>query len=273
VHGTEDRRLSGLASAVLVAATLGIGCSSPAEQELCDGTSRETIVNGSPSESYFGLTVAQTRAIVELTEPAESGGASCSGTFVRDDWIITAAHCLGIEAGGVVPSGGQGTSTLVPLLESIASPLEDVALLRVDPATFAGAAPAPMGVLDPSDPELVAGTLVELAGYGTTETGEAHELRFVVEPIHEVDPSSIIVTGSGASGACDGDSGGPLLARGEDGSVRIAGTLSAGSPYCNDKDRYTRLDTLAGWVRDVAGSEPSGASQASSRSGSRIRCR
>jgi len=61
------------------------------------------------------------------------------------------------------------------------------------------------------------------------------------------------VDGYGMTGACEGDSGGPLLTRASDGSLRVAGILTAGAPSCLGQDRYVRLDTLAGWAQSITG--------------------
>ena len=47
--------------------------------------------------------------------------------------------------------------------------------------------------------------------------------------------------------ASAGDSGGPLLARGDDGRVRVVGLLDSGHVSCVQDDHYIRVDVLAGW--------------------------
>jgi Trypsin len=64
---------------------------------------------------------------------------------------------------------------------------------------------------------------------------------------------SIAVSGFGTTGACDGDSGGPLLIRGANGTVMVAGVLSVGSLTCTGNDTYVRLDTIGQWVQTVVG--------------------
>ena len=53
------------------------------------------------------------------------------------------------------------------------------------------------------------------------------------------------------SGACGGDSGGPLIVRGVDGAPVIAGVLSTGSPTCVDRDSYQRLAPARDWITDM----------------------
>ena len=103
------------------------------------------------------------------------------------------------------------------------------------------------------------GTAVELAGYGLTETGSSRALRFLVESITQMDASSIVVSGFGASGACDGDSGGPLLVRNPQGSLAVGGVLAMGSSTCNEEDTYLRLDPVLAWIQSTTGAYAAGA--------------
>lgn len=56
---------------------------------------------------------------VVLLENDETGGRG-SGVVIRDDWVLTAAHCLPMT-----------TANGLPIAESFAHPFEDLALLRV----------------------------------------------------------------------------------------------------------------------------------------------
>ena len=103
---------------------------------------------------------------------------------------------------------------------------------------------------------LAAGDVVELAGYGLTEANTAGNLRFAAEPIVAVAAASITVGGSGETGACAGDSGGPILVRGPDGAPRVAGVLSLGAPSCVGEDRYERLDAIQDWIASTIGAAP-----------------
>jgi secreted trypsin-like serine protease len=51
----------------------------------------------------------------------------------------------------------------------------------------------------------------------------------------------------GKTGACVGDSGGPLLGKTMDGRIEVLGLLEAGSASCTGEDFYTRLDRLKSW--------------------------
>ena len=67
---------------------------------------------------------------------------------------------------------------------------------------------------------LVPGVAVELAGYGLDEQGGSGALRYLVEQVVAASHSLVTVAGFGRSGACEGDSGAPLLMR-ENGSLVV----------------------------------------------------
>jgi len=92
------------------------------------------------------------------------------------------------------------------------------------------------------------GTLAQVAGFGESEAGVPMTSQFLVEPIVEVDEDGIIIDGSGVSGACGGDSGGPLLVRTE-GGLRVAGVLSSGATSCVGRDYYTKVSQELAWFQ------------------------
>jgi hypothetical protein len=61
------------------------------------------------------------------------------------------------------------------------------------------------------------------------------------------------VSAGGRAGACFGDSGGPLLVRGDDGHARVLGVLSSGAAGCFGRDTYARVDRLWEWLAGASG--------------------
>jgi hypothetical protein len=112
---------------------------------------------------------------------------------------------------------------------------------------------APIAPASPGATELSSGDVVELAGYGVTESGTARQLEFLAESIVALDETDVVVSGFGANGACDGDSGGPLLARDTRGAAVVLGVLASGSPSCREEDRYVRLDVVRTWLETITG--------------------
>ena len=244
-------------------------CSSSNRQEVdpaeaCPGTTQQALVNGSARESYLALGQDQIRAIVQVVDAVkapDAGGPFCSGVFATPEWVLTAGHCLEIGSPQVIATvEGLLAPIALPVIRTVAHPSEDVALLQVTGSALsdasvktgtAGTSPIPAG--GASVGRLAQGVAVEMAGYGSTESGTTGDLRFLVESIAAIDAASITVSGFGASGACLGDSGGPLLIRGADGRVEVAGVLSTGSASCRETDTYIRLDPIRGWIQALTG--------------------
>jgi secreted trypsin-like serine protease len=220
----------------------------------CPKTTQQAIVNGASQETYLGLADAEVRAIVHIVDGIDPEGALCSGILIDPHWVATAQHCLEVPNPVVlVAASDQGAAVRAAILRVVAHPSEDVALLEID--TSDGATDGIDGIrTGPSVGNLSVGDVADLAGYGQTETGASRDLRFVAEQVTMIDEEAITMNGFGSSGACLGDSGGPLLVRGPDGSPIVAGVLSLGSASCRDDDTFVRLDVLESWLVDVVGS-------------------
>lgn len=204
---------------------------------------------GTARPTYVPLTDGQVQAVGTFH--------SCSGTFITDQWVLTADHC-GITTAdefciGVQPSN---PSVCFDVAEVHSHPQGDLTVVRIDgsaAAELADTLPIPIFM---DSLEGFVGRTAEAAGYGQQEDGGYGEREFTAEPISDVSGDEVTIDGQGSRGVCFGDSGGPLMVIADDGTVRVAGALSWGDPDCLGRDRYTRVDSYADWVLSFIGDVP-----------------
>jgi hypothetical protein len=246
---------------LVVAALAAVGCSAPSkgssETTDCSGQTREAIVNGTAEERFLALGVEDTRAVVRLYDGSGLTPDTCTGTLIRPDWLITARHCLEIE-GLAIALRLDGETRVLEMRERASHSELDVGLIRVEPALTADDSVRPLALAATTVDERWLGERVELAGFGIDEQGLlSTEPRYAVEAITEIRGAKIAVDGLGRSGACLGDSGGPLLVRDYHGRPAVFGILSTGSATCLHRDTYVRSDLVVEWIETIAGAEDS----------------
>lgn len=221
------------------------------------GTSQDGIVGGTQSSALVELGGGRRRALVLVVLPAAPGGdpPTCTAVVVSPGVALTARHCLdhdgnGSWDGAALDATVVGESgALLGAVDDVALHAElDVAVLHAGSLATAHPAITPLPLLAQGLDATWVGGIVELAGYGVSEHEEPATLRFVTEAIADVTADHVVVDGHGTSGACAGDSGGPLLALAPSGEVRVLGVLDDGPASCVGRDRYTRADRLRGWA-------------------------
>jgi hypothetical protein len=234
---------------------LAFGCADA--EESCTDTAgvRQAIYDGSETELYLGLAEADIRAIVLIHGQADEHEL-CTGTAISSEWVLSAAHCLEIPSYSV--RSPLAVDSDLEIVEAQRHPLLDVALLRLaQPLANTGAhAVAPLHLQVGALGEEWLDVPVEVAGYGLTHTGQLGTLHFALESLVDVADTTLVVSGDGTSGACYGDSGGPLLMRSDDGQLLIAGVLSEGSASCTGEDLYIRTSAIAEWAQGVMAGIP-----------------
>jgi hypothetical protein len=244
-----------LARAAIATSWLGglVGCGDAVDFECRQAPSqRSQVVRGITSAEYVYLSPEQERALVGLQ--FQSSGAWCSGTLIATRALVTAGHCLdSIEDGSetappdvevelVSKDGASG-----PVGAHVARhPELDVALLIFDEPPLNDVSPILL-----ADGKLRVGDLLQVGGYGYDEEGQVGNLRFAVEAISELEPSTLTVSSDGASGLCDGDSGSAALSRGQDGAVFVTGILNSGTVTCRGSDLYVRSAAFESWARET----------------------
>jgi hypothetical protein len=180
----------------------------------------------------------------------------CSGALIKENWVLSASHCNGFWSGGVfcVSKDGDHPDNCVAIEEAHDHPNRDLSLIRLSQSAkvvLPGIEPIPL-MVNPLGANWI-GVRAEAAGYGQQENGYSGERQFSAEDIVQLSEETVTIYADGESGACFGDSGGPLLVIASDGSTRVAGTLSAGDESCVGYDYYTRVDKVMDWITDRIG--------------------
>lgn len=224
---------------------------------------------------------------------------ACSATVVAPRLVLTAGHCAVSEAGRVLDpdnfhaiwatanlkrakkaNTAEVTRVLVAPGFQPNNLLHDAALLVL--AAPVGAPAIPLATA--ADAALYSkGTPITIAGWGLTggmaevppasfRTGETEiggpaycrREADLLTPAYE---PSIQLCATDARhhrvGACNGDSGGPGIARRPDGSPVQVGIISLGGPFCDLSfpEVQTRVDQLSPWVAGWVAAEEAGGPQ------------
>jgi hypothetical protein len=187
----------------------------------------------------IGMSEREADAIVHVS--LATGDVSCTGVVISAGLVLTAGHCVeGAEEGLVVRVGRDAsTPRAVLAVSNVDRPsASDLALLTLEPDLPLEHDVSSIPVALAPFPLRRDGQLAVAAGYGVTESLAWGERRFAFSTVTEGADGRIVTRATGASGACIGDSGGPLLWRDEAGRLRVFGILSDGDASCRGSDHF-----------------------------------
>lgn len=201
----------------------------------------------------------------------------CTGSVIRSTWILTAGHCLaGAKGIAVVPALTDVRTMTVDDLQfakafatapgfRLAPPRRDVGLVKL--GSRAGV--APVRVAGASDDDwFLGGTPATIVGWGD-RTGKGEVTNVLREGdvtllstdacyaqlgARLFDHAGMVCGGGLVNDACVGDSGGPLLVRG-DAQTLLLGVTSFGDLDCGvgDASAYARVSDVRRWIERLSG--------------------
>ncbi|XP_060574700.1 chymotrypsinogen B-like [Ruditapes philippinarum] len=212
-----------------------------------------------------------------------SGSHICGASFIDNNWLVTAAHCVNNQNIGSLTIGyghaSRGSHRSATIQEIIMHPEytedgasgypHDIALLRLaSPVVFGsetnkialpsedinapldncyitgwGCSSMILGICF-TTPDLLQGTTISVL---TKESCNSAWTSINILDVH------VCVTESGKSG-CSGDSGGPLSCQ-QYGTTVLGGATSWGSSTCSTTlpTVYTRVSEYVPWIRKTTG--------------------
>lgn len=219
-------------------------------------------------------------AIMLLGRDAHGNIYLCTGSLIRKDLILTAAHCaVGIQEQIAIFSPNRDDSSADRLVvkkqihlgyiskaesSDKNKPMDDIAILKIN-----ASAPAGYIVLPLLDSQQVPKNEISFlaAGYGSTtgrpvEDSGSGQLRVKTLKAKIKSAEPVFVVDQAAGGVCSGDSGGPAVAV-LDNKVYVAGVAAQVSYFkllerywpgydsCKDESIYTNVAYYSQWIKEA----------------------
>ncbi|XP_034149808.1 mast cell protease 1A-like [Esox lucius] len=234
----------------------------------------ETFGREIPNVGIVGGREAAPNSRPYMASLQSQGQHECGGVLVREDFVLTAAHCnrkyrvvLGVHDLSVEEKSKQ----VFDVDRSIPHPMynkpnNDIMLLKLKKkATLTPA----VQLIPLMNGPIANGIICSTAGWGDiddngTEINQLQEVNATIVPPEvcaqrlaptKISSGMVCATGpSGFQGFCSGDSGGPLVCNG-----KLAGIVSFSKNPCASPfyaDVYTRVPAYIKWIDGVLAENP-----------------
>lgn len=225
----------------------------------------------------------------------------CSGVFIKENWILTAAHCFVLESidlqSTTIFAGPttNGTSAYeYRLIEIIAHPdfdenevQNDILLIKVESRNTELTGDLPLIPVLSKIGDMNETNSCYVAGYGSKSEHPSEiegSLYFANLPLvdiktckehnsqiesfyGDIDYEKLICAGKvGKADSCQGDSGGPLICSNEENEDFVVGVTSFGPKCGNGYGIYTNVSQFTPWIDSVINNESTTAESSSSGS-------
>ncbi|XP_039622715.1 cathepsin G-like [Polypterus senegalus] len=190
---------------------------------------------------------------------------ACGGSLIRQDVVLTAAHCngdrieafVGIHSVQQAVNARQGIAVLQAHHHSHPSYnnrtlANDIMLLKLSQ----NVANARLIQYAQINTPVAVNNPCSVAGWGQTAnlSHPSDVLREVQVTVQQVNAQTINARGTGRRGVCRGDSGGPLICNGVNIVVGVASYIRPGN--CDDPGRndvYTKVSAYSQWINQTMG--------------------
>ncbi|XP_077166005.1 chymotrypsinogen 2-like [Paroedura picta] len=242
------------------------GCGVPAIQPVLSGYSR--IVNG--EDAVPGSWPWQ----VSLQD--STGFHFCGGSLIREDWVVTAAHCnVRTTHQVVLGEFDQGSPSAEIQVLKIAKVFKnpkfniftiknDITLLKLDTPARLTDRVSPVCLPEATD-DFPGGLSCVTTGWGLMRYNDKNtpeKLQQVALPLLTNEQCKkywgnriadvMVCAGAAGASSCRGDSGGPLVCQ-KNGAWTLAGIVSWGSSTCSTSSPgvYARVTELRAWIDEI----------------------
>lgn len=256
----------------------------PTFKNICGFSDGTRIVGGSDVDNHAYPWAA---ALTYINPETNTRLYLCGGVLIKENFILTAAHCISTKNGHSLAQVRLGHAVLsdpngvdVPIKAIHIHPdfevdpilTADIALLELEENVPVNGNIRPICLLSSFNSTTILEG--EVSGWGLIDrTNTSDRMQFLKVDIEDpevceqeyraklpwfrLEDSQICARGELGTDSCKGDSGGPLMYIDENSAYNLIGITSFGTTKCDSSvpGIYTKVTEFMDWIQDVAGLE------------------